>query len=187
MKDHRNELEEVLELLWAMVAKQDPDGAELYISTDMKALKPRTDARMLEELQSRPAKDAPDMRHCFGQIIEKYQNRLGKRNIKSKVFHWNTTPARGPRKLSLYVLTDGIWQSKTDLRQVIRTLVEHLIEHKLTNKQVGIQFIQFGNNERGRKRLEELDLGLKLDLYVLITLSSAFYVYQGLQSCHGVY
>ena len=162
----------VLELLWAMVAKHDPDGPELYITSDMKALKPKNDVRMLHELDSRPAKDAPDMRHCFAQIIEKYQNQFGFRNIRTRLRHWKTTPAKGPRKLSLYVLTDGVWQDKTDLRQVIRTLVEHLLQHKLTNKQIGIQFIRFGDDKRGMRRLTRLDLELNLELYVLITISS---------------
>ena len=173
MKPYRNEVKTVLELLWAMVSKHDPDGADLYITTDMKALKPRTDSRVLQELDSRPAKDAPDMRHCFAQIIEKYQNQFGTRNYASKLRHWRATPAKGPRKLSLYVLTNGVWQTRTDLRHVIRTLVDHLIEHKLTNKQIGIQFIRFGNDERGTQRLEKLDSGLHLDLYVLTTTSSA--------------
>ena len=173
MKPYRNEVKMVLELLWAMVSKHDPDGADLYITTDMKALKPRTDLRVLQELDSRPARDSPDMRHCFAQIIEKYQNRFGTRNWTSRLLHWSDTPAKGPRKLSLYVLTNGVWQTKTDLRQVIRTLVDHLIQHKLTNKQIGIQFIRFGNDERGMQRLERLDSGLNLHLYVLTTISSA--------------
>ena len=177
MSTHRNDVKMVLELLWAMVARHDPDGAELYITTDMKALKPKTDYRMLRELDKRPAKNAPDMRHCFAHIIENYQNQFGTRNITSKLLHWKATPAKGPRKLSLYVLTDGIWQAKTDLRQVIRTLVDHLIQYKLTNKQIGIQFIRFGNDEGGSERLEMLDSGLNLDLYALITISSASYLF----------
>ena len=164
----------VLELLWAMVARHDPDGAELYITTDMKALKPKTDFRMLQELDKRPAKDAPDMRHCLAHIIEKYVNQFGTRNITSRLRHWKATPAKGPRKLSLYVLTDGKWQTKTDLRQVIRTLVDHLNQHKLTNKQIGIQFIRFGDDETGMRRLERLDSGLKLNLYVLISVFCPF-------------
>ncbi len=167
MSTHRNEVKMVLELLWAMVARHDPDGAELYITTDMKALKPKTDYRMLQELDSRPAKDAYDLRDCLAQIIEKYQNQFGRRNITSKLRHWKATPAKDPRRLSLYVLTDAVWQAKTDLRQVIRMLVDHLIQHQLANKQIGIQFIRFGNDERGIKRFEKLDWGLDLDLYVL--------------------
>ena len=159
----------VLELLWAMVVKRDPDGPELYITSDMKVLKPKNDVRALKELDSRPAKDAPDMRHCFAQIIEKYQNQFGKRNFGTKLRHPKTTPAKGPRKLSLYVLTDAVWQRKTELQQVIQTLVELLTQHKLTNKQIGIQFIRFGNDEKGKARLQTLDSGLSLPLYVLTT------------------
>ena len=159
----------VLELLWAMVAKRDPDGPELYITSDMRALKPKNDVKMLHELDSRPAKDAPDMRHCFAQIIENYQTQFGKRNLGARLLHPKTTPAKGPRKLSLYVLTDGVWQDKTDLRQVIETLVDCLIEHKLTNKQIGTQFIQFGDDGRGTRRLKRLDSNLNFKLYVLTT------------------
>ena len=181
MAPYRHEVNMVLELLWAMVAKHDPDGAELYITTDMKALKPKNDVGALQELSRRPAKDAPDMRHCFAQIIEKYQNQFGRRNLTSKLRYWKATPAKGPRKLSLYVLTDGVWQAKTDLRQVIETLVDHLIQHKLTNKQIGIQFIQFGNDARGTKRLKKLDSGLNFKLYVLTTSSFVFCRIPGLQ------
>ena len=170
----------VIELLWSMVAKHDPDGPDLYVTTDMKQLKPGTDSRMLQELDKRPAKDAPDMRHCFAQIIEKYQNRFEKRNYLSRIFHPRTTPAKGPRKLSLYVLTDGVWQKKTDLRQVIRTLVNHLIQNKLTNKQIGIQFIRFGDDRRGMRRLRKLDAELDLDLYVLATTCPAQLLLPGL-------
>ena len=179
MEPHRDQVEMVLETLWPIVAKHDPDGPDLYITTDMKKLKPKFDYQMLKELKSRPAKDAPDMRHCFAQIIENYQNQFGIRNIKSKLLHWKDTPSKGPRKLSLYVLTDGVWQTRTDLQQVIRTLVDHLTEHKLTNKQNGIQFIRFGNDERGIKRLEKLDSGLNLKLYVLATTFSALCLFPG--------
>ena len=185
MKPYRDEVEKVLELLWAMVEKHDPDGADLYITSDMQALKPKTDSRALQELRSRPAKYAPDMRYCFAQIIEKYQSKFGKRNIGSKLLHPKATPAKGPRKLSLYVLTDGVWQTKTDLKQVIRTLVDHLIQHKLTNKQIGIQFIRFGNDERGMKRLEKLDSGLDLALYVFITISFALLYAQAPTRTHA--
>ena len=173
MRHHRDEAKMVIELLWSMVAKHDPDGPDLYVTTDMKQLKPGSDSRMLQELDKRPSRDAPDMRHCFAQIIEKYQNRFGKRNYLARLSHPRTTPAKGPRKLSLYVLTDGVWQTKTDLRQVIRTLVNHLIQNKLTNKQIGIQFIRFGDNPRGMRRLRKLDTELDLDLYVLTTTSPA--------------
>ncbi len=180
MQPYRNEVNMVLELLWAMVVKHDPDGPDLYITTDMKPLKPKTDFKMLQELASRPAKDAPDIRLCFAQIIENYQNQFGTRSFKSRWRPWRATATKGPRKLSLYVLTDGVWHTKTDLRQEIRTLVAHLSEHKLTNKQIGIQFIRFGNDGRGIKRLEKLDSGLNLDLYVLTSTSSVFYLFPGL-------
>ena len=167
MEPYRNEIKMLLELLWDMVAKYDPDGPDLYITTDMKRLKPKTDDRMLQELDRRPAKDASDMRFCFAQIIEKYQNHFGTTKLRDRWRSWKDTPSKGPRKLSLYVITDGVWQKRTDLEQVIRTLVDLLIQHKLTNKQIGIQFIRFGHDKTGMERLEKLDSGLDLALYAL--------------------
>ena len=91
-----------------------------------------------------------------------------------------TPPAKGPRKLSLYVLTDGVWETRADLQQVIRTLVDNLIQHNHTNKQIGIQFIRFGNDDRGIKRLERLDSGLNVQMYDFTTTSSALYLFPSL-------
>lgn len=163
MSQYRPEVKKVLELLSYMVGDHDPDGLDLYFTTSPKKLRPKNEYRILQELESRPATGLPDIRQRFANILEKYQSKFGKINIRW-IFHPFSTPFRGPRKLSLYVLTDGVWQPNTNLHQEIRTLVQCLIEHKLTNKQIGIQFIRFGHNWKGMKRLEKLDYGLNLDL-----------------------
>lgn len=113
---------------------------------------------LMGELGTRTPKGLPDMRSRFGLIIEKYQSKFGKRKLGS--FFRESDP----RKLSLYVLTDAVWQPKIDLTTTVRTLVRSLEDHKLTNKQIGIQFIQFGNNPDSTQRLKKLDSGLNLDL-----------------------
>lgn len=121
---------------------------------------------MLRYFDEHPAHGLPDMRERFAAIIEQYQARFGKRNILSKLLHPDSTPTKGPRRLSLYILTDGVWQPGCTLVTEIKTLVSLLQEHKLSNKHIGIQFIRFGNDPRGTRRLQKLDSGLGLELYV---------------------
>ena len=167
MAQYRPEVNEVLELLSYMVLPFDPDGLDLYITTYPKKLKPRTNFNMLRELDKRPAKGMPDFRERFAAITSAYQNRFGKKDRIGRAFHRSTTPEVGPRRLSLYVLTDAVWQPNTTLITEVKTLVEELKKHNLTNKQIGIQFIRFGHDGTGGRRLAKLDSGLSLGLYVL--------------------
>lgn len=164
MAPHRCQVRNTLKLLAHMLGPSDPDGLEIYFTTDWKKIKPKDVKSLLKEFDQRPNAGTPDMREHFASFTEKYQDQFGKRNIWSKIRHPRSTPHSGPRRLNLYVLTDGVWQPRTTLTQEIKTLVNHLSERKLTNKQIGIQFIRFGTNPQGIRRLQKLDsdMGLKL-------------------------
>jgi hypothetical protein len=62
--------------------------------------------------------------------------------------------------MNIYVLTDGCWENACTGENQIRNLVDELVKLKLTKDQVGIQFIRFGNDQRGLERLSYLDSGL---------------------------
>lgn len=167
MAPHRTNVEGVIELLSSLTAPYDPDGLDLYFSTESSKQKPKNPQEFLKQLRDRPAKGLPDFRQRFATIVEKYQSRIGKRNTLSKVLHPNSTPSKGPRPLSLYVLTDGIWDPECTLVTEIKNLVALLLKHHLPNKYVGIQFIRFGKNALAKERLKHLDDGLGLELYVV--------------------
>ena len=169
MGNYRKEVRDVLELLSAMVQGFDPDGLDIYFSTSSEKLKARTNQQALKFFDDHAPYGFPDFRERFSTIIERFQSQLGKRNMFSLMRHPNSTPKIGPRRLSLYVLTDGIWQPKTTLVREIKTLVARLLESKLPDKYIGIQFIRFGHDEGGKRRLQTLDAGLNklgLELYV---------------------
>lgn len=166
MVQHRDQVRRVLELLSYMTQSYDPDGLDLCFSTESGKHKPKDNEQMLRYFDERPAHGLPDMRERFASIIEQYQARFGKRNILSKLLHFDSTPTIGPRRLTLYVLTDGVWQPGCTLVTEIKRLVSLLQEHRLPNKHIGIQFIRFGNNAEGKRRLQKLDSGLGLELYV---------------------
>ena len=165
MSNHRRQVKVVIELLSYILKDSDPDGLDLYFTDSLQKLKPRTPATMLRELDRRPSGGSTDMRYYFSSVIDRYQRELGKTHYISHLVK-KSQPKKGPRKLSLYVLTDGIWQPKCDLAGTVRTLVSHLEDHKLTHQQIGIQFIRFGDNAEAIDRLERLDAGLGLPLYV---------------------
>ena len=158
MSVHWPQVKKVFGLLSYMVEDCDPNGLELYFTNTSKIFRSKNTSSLLRELEMMTPKGLPDMRSRFGSIIEKYQGKFGKRKLSS-LFRESS-----PRKLSLYVLTDAVWQPKIDLTTTIRTLVRSLEDHKLANKQIGIQFIRFGNDPEGIRRLQELDSGLELDL-----------------------
>ena len=158
MDVHWSLLQRLFGLLSYMVRDCDPNGLDLYFTNTAKAFRSRNINTLMGELSTRTPKGLPDMRSRFASIIEKYQSKFGKRKFG------NLFRESHPRKLSLYVLTDAVWQPKIDLTTTIRTLVRSLEDHKLTNKQIGIQFIRFGNEPNSIKRLQKLDSGLNLDL-----------------------
>ena len=86
----------------------------------------------VSQFESTDDRDMPDMGSCLAKILDEYQEKLGKLRLVGKIKHPKTTPLVVYRKLSLYVLTDGIWQPNVNLVQEIQTLVEYLADRKLT-------------------------------------------------------
>ena len=162
MGRHRAQARKVLELLSYMLGPTDPDGLDLYFATYPKKLKPGGCYAMLEEFDKRPATGSADMRQRFANILEDYQGKFGKTNIFGKLRHPNSTPLKGPRRFTLYVLTDGVWRPHTTLVEEVKTLVKHMTTHNIPNKHIGIQFIRFGDSRKGKKRLNRLDSKSKL-------------------------
>ena len=168
MIPHRAQARKVLELLSYMLGPTDPDGPDLYFATYSKKLKPVGSYAMLEQFDKQPATSSADLRQRFAYILEDYQKKFGKANIFGKLRHPNSTPMKGPRKFTLYVLTDGVWRPHINLVEEVKTLVKHMVTHNIPNKHIGIQFIRFGDHAIGKKRLSRLDSKSRLgvELYV---------------------
>ena len=154
----------VLKVLAIVIRPADPDGPDLYFTGPYRKHKRQNVQAMLSAFDSTPLHKSPDMRGCLAQILEAYQGRFGKVNWFEKMRNPKQTPTKQPRKLNLYILTDGIWQPNTDLVQEIRTQVAHLLDRRLTDKQIGIQFIRFGNAPQSIQKMRKLDSELNLDL-----------------------
>ncbi|KAL8787452.1 MAG: hypothetical protein Q9213_002229 [Squamulea squamosa] len=172
MRPYRPKVEAVSELLSTLTQPYDPDGLDLYFTTESSKLRPKTPEKFLQYLRERSAYGCPDFRQRFAKIVENYQSQFGRTNYRKKLLHPNSTPSKGPRPLSLYVLTDAVWDPGCTLITEVKNLVALLQEHRLPNKYVGIQFIRFGNDPEGKKRLKTLDSELGLGLDVVDTTSA---------------
>lgn len=161
MGPYRERVRSTLELLSALTERYDPDHLDLYFSTESIKHRPKTNQQMLSLFDQRRACGMPDMRERFASIIQKYQEKLGRKHHFSRLLH---KPSHGPRRLSLYVLTDGVWQPYCTLVREIKNLVALMAQHNMPNKHIGIQFIRFGDDPEGKQRLKELDSELGLDM-----------------------
>ena len=179
MKRYREDVRKVFDLLTYMLLESDPDGLDIYYTSDREKLKGKTHHSIMKAFDEHPFEGTPDMRERFAGILARYQEKLSKKHGRIKRFFLKDTPSQGPRRLNLYVLTDAVWQPKTDLAIGIETLVLQLLKHGMINKQIGIQFIRFGNDREGIERLNRLDADMKLKLYVLPCVPNLGPIYKG--------
>ena len=120
---------------------------------------------LLRALENVVFEGRPNMQVKLGQIPDEYKREVGTQGgSRWSLFH-KPRPQEVQRPLSVYVLTDGVWQPRCGVKATIRNIVEDLQHHKHLNRKVEIQLIRFGNNEEGMERLAELDSKLHLSLF----------------------
>ncbi|KAL9108230.1 MAG: hypothetical protein Q9227_006968 [Pyrenula ochraceoflavens] len=134
--------------------KLDPNGSELrFIMSDER-------------------KEARDTSDLVNMVDRMRLRRRGESNFALRlddIFvackqRWEKSKGKA-RPISLYVLTDGVWQPGKRQRDMVANSIKRMVEHLenigAPNKMVGVQFIRFGNNEIGMDRLQWLDAELK--------------------------
>ena len=184
MKHHWPDVKDLFGPLAWLLKTRDPDGIELYFTISDGGFTSRKHSKQLCKAVSECSpRGQSNIRQPLSRILQAYQARLSNaRSPKATVFSFSKTKAHEPaiRPMSLYVFTDGIWHPECDdVIEVIETLVEKLKQHGYPREQFGIQFVSFGNDQEGLKRLEMLDecvkaSGEKLSMYEA-TLSPSVY------------
>ena len=152
MEPYREQIRRLLELLVYMTKESDPDGVDIVFTSGQVEKSVKTLKTIGHQMDKVDFSGFTDMSHCLGKILQKYQ------------IDWSRPPQRSnwwrkPRlkQLSVYVLTDGVWQPHNDVSKVIKALITHLGDLSLQLNQVGISFIQFGDSPLAKERLHLLD------------------------------
>ncbi len=129
--------------------KLDPNGSELqFITSDARKEKKNTSelVAMVNEMQYKLQGES-NFAARLNKVFDKYIETLRKN--------------RKTRPISLYVFTDGRWQSGNGqiagVARAIKRMVDFLEENKVMDKQVGVQLIRFGDDGDGKARLKYLD------------------------------
>ena len=160
MAKHWDEVTNVLEILTTLLDGQDPDGLTLTFTFGKGSCHSPSAQKLKKTMLGKEAKPShnahTNMASALGKMLSEYLQHM--------------TSSRGrPRYLSLYVLTDGIWSGTLDIHAVDDVMAEFSTKlEKLdgsvlkSERRVGIEFIQFGNDSAATHRLRRLDRDLTL-------------------------
>ncbi|KAK7746979.1 hypothetical protein SLS53_002167 [Cytospora paraplurivora] len=104
----------------------------------------------------------------ISKVIQDLPSGAGAQSKKRKGFMGLIGKSYKGRPISIYVLTNGVWNSTQATSTCgadgpILQLIREIKDRNLRRDQVSIQFIRFGNDETGIKRLTYLDDALMKD------------------------
>ena len=162
MGRHWEEVRDVFAHLAYIVKDADPDDIELLFTMSSDEYSSHRTTPLLNVLKGKRPQGVCNIRSPLSRVLKEYQARL-KGQKTSRWSRRRQHPGQ-VRRQTLYVFTDGMWQPECDVTEIIKHLVDCLKDHDLIREQFGIQFIRFGDDPEGVKRLEHLDSGLKLSM-----------------------
>jgi len=152
MRDHWRDVVKCVDMLGYEVKRFGRGGIEVCFTFSSVKKKHRNTTplvKLVERLLSPdpPTEQLPDtnISSSLGSLLDGYRRLI--------------ETGRTVRKQIIYVLTDGNWQpySPQSLVHSIQNLVSSLDKMKSPMNQIGIQFIQFGDNPEATKLLQDLD------------------------------
>lgn len=147
MNPYKEHVTTLLSPLVYTVKAHDPDGVEVHFTISSSRQQSRKSGVLIDEVERHRFEGKTDISIRLGSILRRYRVELDD--------HRNRRQSK--RAMSIYILTDGVWEGGQDAQTPIRELITVLKQYKYDRKQVGIQFIRFGNDDKGFERLAELD------------------------------
>jgi hypothetical protein len=149
-KYHWEDMTELLGIIAYMIKSFDKDGLDLYFAQSNAKHNGDTSSKLVSIVEKRKHEEDlgyTDMSVRLEQILGEYATKM-QRQI------WQNIPTRG---LNVYIFTDAIWTPLCDIVPAIDKMVEKMVAHNLPEKQVGLQFISFGDDAECLKRLRLVD------------------------------
>jgi len=160
MAQHWENVAKTFEALSYIVKEVDKNGLDLYFTiSPIVKIGEKTTTDMVTIVRNHKRKDeaASDIGHKLTPLLEEYSRKLGEKRASWK------SPIK---PLSLYILTDGVWEENSSAAEAITNVIRVLEEKKKSSTQIGIQLISFGTNRANLAKLKHLDEGLELPMCV---------------------
>ncbi len=148
-------------LAWKLSGLDD-DGLDVVFTVGTESnIKDAKGGHVLERFENAMKAACPeqgsktDMKHTLGQAFDEYIQ----------------TPQKKRKRMTLIVLTDGIWEDSVKENGVEMKIAEFLsrqrtVDPGFEDRRFSIQFIRFGDHPRARARLEALDNTFWRDYHV---------------------
>jgi len=152
MSNYWSEVKELLQVLAWLIKRKDNDGFDVRFT--------------ISSAQDKNFEDStPALKHVSNITPQGVSNMTMRLNSIFSKYNLTHKP------LSLYIFTDGNWQHGSDAIAPIRNMVSLMNKRNFPKERVGIQFIQFGDDPEGTKRLNYLDsqLGQSIKAEMLST------------------
>ncbi|KAH6672041.1 hypothetical protein B0J14DRAFT_85731 [Halenospora varia] len=149
-KHHWEDMIELLGIIAYMIKSFDKDGLDLYFAQSNAKHNEETSSKLVSIVEKRKREEDlgyTDMSVRLEQILGEYARKIQRQSSQNIV----------TRGLNVYIFTDAIWTPLCDIVPAIDKMVEGLVAHKLPEKQVGLQFISFGDDAECLKRLMLVD------------------------------
>lgn len=156
MAAHKFDLTNLLRTFVYTIKRSDDDGLDLFFSQDLSSHHGYNAKRLVSCVKNKPFVGECDLSRILEQRIEEYSKTL-KRTHQNP--HFPAVPG-----LNVYIFTDAVWTRSCNVVPAIDSMVDVLKSFGKFEKQIGIQFISFGEDLEGLARLDLLDNGLNLDL-----------------------
>ncbi len=164
MHPHWEDVCNVIQVLAYMVKHSDDDGMDLCFTISSAKHNFKTTSGLHHHIRGKPLQGTSDIGLRLSTILDEYKASLRQPPPKRRSF-LRRAKRRTRKALSVYILTDAVWQPHSDASQPIESLVKTLVELDSPRNQVGIQFIHFGNDPESIRKLKHLDSGLHQERY----------------------
>ncbi|KAK3667545.1 hypothetical protein LTR22_001723 [Elasticomyces elasticus] len=179
----RSELSTLFELLAYIVEDDDPDGIEVLCANSGASLKASDSSKLAKHVDNiqwngrtriekklehilgsyeeklrdneKKRRDYEEKRRDYEEKRQKHEEsvRAYKLNFRERAPH----PVDLTTPLTVYILTDGVWEGGGEPEVPIMAMVQTLVELGLPREQVGVQFIVFGENAAGKEHVKNVD------------------------------
>lgn len=163
MEPHWAWAKALLKVLVRKIAGQDENGLDLSFTFGKEKLENQKSHSKNWERAMERAKPWPgtrtNMKTPMGEIFSSF--------LKQVQQDMRDRPPKPVRKLTLIVLTDGIWAGMGNSQASVDETIVRFVQQvesaidDLMDLPVSIEFVQFGNNPEATYRLEQLDRGMK--------------------------